>query len=70
MNHTKYFIAIITILSLLVFSSCGHKHTEGDGHNHGAEESTHSEDDEHDHGEKNNTKKDYTFQKHKPRQSV
>jgi len=50
MNHTKYFIAIITILSLLVFSSCGHKHTEGDGHNHGAEESTHSEDDEHDHG--------------------
>ena len=50
MNHTKYFIAIITILSLLVFSSCGHKHTEGDCHNHGAEESTHSEDDEHDHG--------------------
>ena len=37
MNHTKYFIAIITILSLLVFSSCGHKHTEGDGHNHGAD---------------------------------
>ena len=50
MNHTKYFIAIITILSLIVFSSCGHKHTEGDGHNHGAEESTHTEDDGHDNG--------------------
>lgn len=50
MNHTKYFIAIITILSLFVFSSCGHKHTEGDSHNHGKEESSHSEDDGHEHG--------------------
>lgn len=50
MNHIKYITTIITILSLLVFSSCGHKHTEGDGHNHGAEESTHSEDDGHDQG--------------------
>ena len=33
-----------------MFSSCGHKHTEGDGHNHGAEETTHSDDDGHNHG--------------------
>lgn len=49
MNHIKYFIAIITILCLVIFSSCGHNHSEGDGHNHGAEETTHSVDDGHDH---------------------
>ena len=55
MNHTKYFIVIITILSLLVFSSCGHKHTEGDGHNHGSEETTHSDDDGYNHGGEEST---------------
>ena len=33
-----------------MLSSCGHKHTEGDGHNHGSEETTHSDDDGHNHG--------------------
>jgi len=49
MNHIKYFIAIITLLSLVVFSSCGHKHTDGDGHNHGAQDTVHSDDDGHNH---------------------
>lgn len=47
MNKIKYIITIITFLHVVVFSSCGHKHTEGDGHNHGAEETTHSDDDGH-----------------------
>lgn len=50
MNHIKYIITIITILCVVVLSSCGHKHTEGDGHNHGSEETTHSDDDGHNHG--------------------
>ena len=50
MNHIKYIITIITILFVVVLSSCGHKHTEGDGHNHGSEETTHSVDDGHNHG--------------------
>lgn len=50
MYNIKYIIAIITIPSLVLFSSCDHKHTEGEGHNHGAEENTHFEDDEHSHG--------------------
>jgi cobalt-zinc-cadmium efflux system membrane fusion protein len=57
MNHIKYIIAIITILTLVVFSSCGHKHSEGDSHSHGEEETTHSEDDGHNHvGEENHEK--------------
>ena len=51
MNHIKNIIAIITILSVVVFSSCGHKHSEGDGHNHGSEETSHSDDDGHNHEE-------------------
>ena len=50
MNHIKYIITIITILFVVMLSSCGHKHTEGDGHNHGSEETTHSVDDGHNHG--------------------
>jgi len=50
MNYIKYIITIITLLFVVVFSSCGHKHTEGDGHNHGSEETTHSDDDGHNHG--------------------
>ena len=50
MNNIKYIITTFSIL-LVLFSSCGHKHSEGDGHNHGTEENTHSESDEHNHGE-------------------
>ncbi len=49
MNNTKYIITIITILFVVVLSSCGHKHSEEDGHNHGTEETTHSHDDGHNH---------------------
>jgi len=50
MNHIKNIITIITILSVVMFSSCGHKHSEGDGHNHGLAETSHSDDDGHNHG--------------------
>jgi cobalt-zinc-cadmium efflux system membrane fusion protein len=50
MNNIKYSISILTLFMVIVFSSCGHEHTKGDGHNHGAEETTHSEKDGHDHG--------------------
>lgn len=50
MNHIKYIMLIITILFVVVLSSCGNKHTDGDGHNHGSEETTHSDDDGHNHG--------------------
>lgn len=50
MNNIKYIITTFSIL-LVLFSSCGHKHSEGDGHNHGTEENTHSESDDHNHGE-------------------
>jgi len=50
MNNIKYIITTFSIL-LVLFSSCGHKHSEGDGHNHGIVENTHSESDEHNHGE-------------------
>lgn len=50
MNNIKYIITTFSIL-LVLFSSCGHKHSEGDGHNHGTEENPHSASDEHNHGE-------------------
>lgn len=50
MNNIKYIIITFSIV-LVLFSSCGQKHSEGDGHNHGTEENTHSENDEHNHGE-------------------
>lgn len=50
MKNIKYSISILTLFMVIVFSSCGHEHTEGDGHNHGAEDTTHSEKDGHDHG--------------------
>ncbi|MCB9261169.1 MAG: efflux RND transporter periplasmic adaptor subunit [Flavobacteriales bacterium] len=50
MNNIKYIIITFSIV-LVLFSSCGQKHSEGDGHNHGTEENTHSESDEHNHGE-------------------
>jgi len=50
MNNIKYSLSILTLFMVIVFSSCGHEHTEGDGHNRGAEETTHSEKDGHDHG--------------------
>ena len=43
---------IIVFATLTVFTfSCGHKHSEGDGHNHGTESNTHSEVDGHSQGE-------------------
>ena len=50
MNNIKYIITAFSIL-LVLFSSCGHKHSEGDGHNHGTESNTHSEAGRHSHGE-------------------
>ncbi len=50
-------ISIFLAAVMLLIFSCGHKHTEGDGHNHvheghnhGAKEAAHSEDDGHGHG--------------------
>jgi len=44
----KSILLIISVATLLLIFSCGHEHTEGDGHNHGTEQ--HSEDDGHGHG--------------------
>jgi len=46
----KSILLIISVAVLLFIFSCGHEHTEGDGHNHGNETSQHSEDDGHNHG--------------------
>ncbi len=43
----KSILLICSIAAMLFFFSCGHEHTEGDGHNHGTE---HSEHDGHNHG--------------------
>lgn len=51
MNHIKFSIAIIALLSLTIVTSCDQKHSDGDGHNHGTEETEHSEGDGHNHGE-------------------
>ena len=48
MKNLKY---IIPILIVLLISSCGHDHSEGDEHNHGEEETSHSDNDEHNHSE-------------------
>lgn len=48
MKNLKY---IIPILIVLLISSCGHDHSEGDEHIHGEEETSHSDNDEHNHGE-------------------
>jgi len=48
MKNLKY---IIPILIVLLISSCGHDHSEGDAHNHGEEETSHSDNDEHNHSE-------------------
>lgn len=50
MNFIKYIIAIFAISLISLLSSCGHKHSEGDGHNHGNEQAAHSDSDGHDHG--------------------
>ena len=47
MNNIKYIISIFTIITVL-FSSCGHDHKEGDGHDHGVAETSHTENDSHD----------------------
>lgn len=48
MKNLKYIIAILIVL---LISSCGHDHSEGDEHNHGEEETSHSDNDEHNHSE-------------------
>ncbi|MCI5092678.1 efflux RND transporter periplasmic adaptor subunit [Phaeodactylibacter sp.] len=44
----KSILSIISVAIMLLIFSCGHEHTEGDGHDHGTEQ--HSEEDGHDHG--------------------
>ncbi len=44
----KSILLICSIAAILFLFSCGHEHTEGDGHNHGTE---HSEHDGHNHGD-------------------
>lgn len=51
MNHIKFILASLAVIVFTVFSSCGHSHSEGDGHNHGTEESSSSGHDGHNHGE-------------------
>ena len=46
----KSILSILSVGVMLLFFSCGHEHTEGDGHNHGAETSQHTEEDGHNHG--------------------
>ncbi len=61
MNYIKYIISIITIICVVLLSSCGQKHSEGDGHNHGTESNTPSEADEHSHGEGEEGQKEGLF---------
>ncbi|MBT8188119.1 MAG: efflux RND transporter periplasmic adaptor subunit [Croceitalea sp.] len=46
----KLILSIVSVAMLLLLFSCGHEHTEGDGHDHGNETAQHSEDDGHNHG--------------------
>jgi len=53
----KSILSILSVAVMLLIFSCGHEHTEGDGHdhgheghNHGVKEEAHSEDDGHGHG--------------------
>ncbi len=46
----KSILSILSVGVMLLFFSCGHEHTEGDGHNHGAETAQHTEEDGHNHG--------------------
>lgn len=48
----KSILSILSVGVMLLFFSCGHEHTEGDGHNHGAETAQHTEEDGHNHGVK------------------
>ncbi len=50
MKSIQYTLVILTIALFALTYSCGHKHSEGDGHDHGSESDTHSDDDGHDHG--------------------
>jgi len=52
----KSILSIIFVAMLLLTFSCGHEHTEGDGHNHGTEQ--HSEDDGHAHGSEAHSEED------------
>ncbi len=50
MKHISYITILLLVAMVTLFSACKHEHKEGDGHNHGSEE-THSDDDGHNHGE-------------------
>lgn len=45
----KSILSIVLVAVMLLLFSCGHEHTEGDGHDHGTESTQHSEDDGHGH---------------------
>lgn len=46
----KSILIICSVAAMLLLFSCGHEHTEGDGHDHGNETAEHSEEDGHNHG--------------------
>lgn len=50
-NNIKYILVICVFAVSSIFTSCGDKHKEGDGHNHGNTTENHTEDDGHGHEE-------------------
>ena len=46
-NNIKYILVICVFAVSSIFTSCGDKHKEGDGHNHGNTTENHTEDDGH-----------------------
>ena len=48
-NNIKYILVICVFAASSIFISCGDKHKEGDGHNHGNTTENHTEDDGHGH---------------------
>lgn len=51
-NNIKYILVICVFAVSSIFTSCGDKHKEGDGHNHGNTTENHTEDDGHGHKSK------------------
>lgn len=58
MNNIKNIIVVVICLSFSLLTSCGQKHTDGDGHDHGKETTEHAEGDGHDHGEESHAEDD------------
>ena len=50
-NNIKYILVICIFAASSIFTSCGDKHKEGDGHNNGNTSENHTEDDGHGHEE-------------------